>query len=201
MATLYTPDPVGMVFPAESAYTPPAGTNVVLDVASGDDILRYVAGTVEVSGFPAGRELLAVSYLKQDIPGEGQKRVVLASGNSQPTDGAFAMDVGYFSEPVLVIALDDYGSTWSPNTAYSAGAIVHPADPAHSTKGLCTSAFRLVSQAVMSRHGGLMTGPVTQAPVAQPPFGHGSTFGLSVMGLFNLSPNPQIFDGLQTARW
>ena len=130
MATLYTPDPMGVVFPAESAYTPPAGTNVVLDVPSGDDIQRYVAGTVEVSGFPAGRELLAVSYLKQDLPGEGQKRVVLASGNSQPTDGTFALDVGYFSEPVLVIALDDYGSTWTPNTAYSAGAIVHPADSA-----------------------------------------------------------------------
>ncbi len=130
MATYYKPQGLEIILPGASEYSPISANNVVLDVPSGDDILRYVAGTVEVSGFPAGRELLAVSYLKQDIPGEGQKRVVLASGNSQPTDGVFAMDVGYFSEPVLVIALDDYGSTWTPNTTYSAGAIIHPADPA-----------------------------------------------------------------------
>ena len=129
MATFYIPDPMDLVMPSESSYIPPSGSNVVLDVPSGDDILRYVAGNVEVSGFPAARELLAVSYLKQDIPNEGQKRVVLASSTSQANDGAFSMDVGYFSEPVLVIAMDDYGQTWTPNTSYAKGTVVHPADP------------------------------------------------------------------------
>ena len=129
MATDYIRDGGALILAGASTNTPPSATNVVLDVPSGDDILRYVAGHVEVSGFPAARELLAVSYLKQDIPNEGQKRVVLASSTSQANDGAFSMDVGYFSEPVLVIAMEDYGQTWAPNTSYAKDTVVHPADP------------------------------------------------------------------------
>ena len=129
MATHYILDGGSLIIAGPSANTPPSPLNVILDVPSGEEVPRYVAGAVQVSGFPAARELLVVSYKKQDIPNIGQERIVLASGISQPTDGAFSMDVGTFSEPVLVIALDDYGETWTPNTAYGKGDIVHPADP------------------------------------------------------------------------
>ena len=125
---IYNPSADSLIFPAETSYTPPPGTNVVLDVVSGEEVTRYVAGTVAVSDAPAARELLVVSYHKQNIANVGQQHVVLASGTSLSTDGIFSINVGGFSGPVLVIALDDYGQTWLPNTAYGIGDIIHPAD-------------------------------------------------------------------------
>ncbi|WP_281647951.1 hypothetical protein [Parendozoicomonas sp. Alg238-R29] len=114
--------------PALISYEAPAGGNVVIDVASGEVAAKVVAGTIQVNDQPAQRQVCALSFDPQNMPGLGTQRKMLGTATSA-ADGTFSINVGAFNGPVLVIAVDHYGQTWEPNTTYSIGDTVHPVDP------------------------------------------------------------------------
>ncbi len=122
---VYAPDPTALNLQALISYQMPAGDNVVMDVASGDVAQSFVAGTLHVEEQPAQRTILVLSFYPQDIPGLGFQHKVLGTTTSQP-DGTFHLEVGTFTEPVLVMAVDNYGHAWQPNTSYAVGDVVHP---------------------------------------------------------------------------
>ena len=141
MAKTYTPDSAALALSAQSIYEAPAGDQIVFELDSGARFTYYVAGVVEVEGGPAARELVAISYNKLAGGGAAAERVVLGSGISDSEYGSFAISVGEYADPVLVIAMDNYGETWSASTMYEPGDIVHPATP-EGYKGFvyeCTS--------------------------------------------------------------
>ncbi|MCL6270728.1 hypothetical protein M3P05_12415 [Sansalvadorimonas sp. 2012CJ34-2] len=122
---IYAPDGSALNLSSVINYQVPVGDNLVIDVSSGTEISSYVAGTLQVEGEPARRDVFALSFHQQDIPGVGYQRKVLGTTTSE-ADGTFHLEVGAFNDPVLVIAVDHYGTTWQPNTSYAVGDIVHP---------------------------------------------------------------------------
>ena len=122
---VYTPDASALNLPAVINYQVPAGDNLVIDVSSGEVLPSYVAGTLQVEGQPAQRDVFALSFHQQDIPGIGFQRKVLGTTTSA-ADGTFNLEVGAFNEPVLVLAVDNYGATWEPNTSMAVGDVIHP---------------------------------------------------------------------------
>lgn len=97
-----------------------------------------IEGTVTILGEPVERTVIALSY--QPFPvagsddGNGQEinaRQILGVTQSA-INGAYSMDLGSFLDEVIVIALDDYGERWQPNTYYPIGARIRPT-PGHET--------------------------------------------------------------------
>ncbi|OQX36601.1 MAG: hypothetical protein B0D91_08775 [Oceanospirillales bacterium LUC14_002_19_P2] len=121
----YIPNPNALVLSVQGGYGAPAAANVVLDVPSADAAQTFVSGTVSLNGEPADKEIVVVSYRVQQRQGQLPERTIIASGQSG-TDGSFEIDLNGFGEPVLVLAIDEYGDTWQPNTRYITSDVVHP---------------------------------------------------------------------------
>ncbi|WP_230459940.1 hypothetical protein, partial [Sansalvadorimonas verongulae] len=125
----YILDGANLDLPALISYEAPSGGNVIIDVVSGDVAAHLVGGTIQVNEQAATRQVFAMSFHQQDIPGLGHQRKMLGTATSA-ADGTFSINVGDFKGPVLVIAVDNYGDTWEPNKSYSLGDVVHPATQA-----------------------------------------------------------------------
>ncbi|GAA4648162.1 hypothetical protein GCM10023116_04280 [Kistimonas scapharcae] len=121
----YIPNPNALVLSVQGGYDAPAAANVVLDVPSPDAAQTFVSGTVSLNGEPADKEIVVVSYRVQQRQGQLPERTIIASGQSE-TDGSFDIDLNGFAEPVLVLAMDDYGDTWQANTRYIVGDVIRP---------------------------------------------------------------------------
>ena len=121
----YIPNPNALVLSVQGGYDAPAAANVVLDVLSPDAAQTFVSGTVSLNDELAEKEIVVVSYRLQQRQGQLLERIIIASGQSG-TDGRFEIDLNGFAEPVLVLAMDDYGDTWQGNTRYIVGDVIHP---------------------------------------------------------------------------
>jgi len=121
----YIPNPNALVLSVQGGYDAPAAANVVLDAPSPDAAQTFVSGTVSLNGEPVDKEIVVVSFRQQQRQGQLPERTIIASGQSG-TDGRFEIDLNGFAEPVLVLAMDDYGDTWQANTRYIVGDVVHP---------------------------------------------------------------------------
>ena len=121
----YIPNSNALVLSVQGGYDAPDAANVVLDVPSPDAAQTFVSGTVSLNGEPAVKEIVVVSYREQQQQGQLPERTIIASGEST-SDGSFDIDLNGFAEPVLVLAMDEYGDTWQANTRYIAGDVIHP---------------------------------------------------------------------------
>jgi hypothetical protein len=121
----YIPNPSALVLSVQGGYDAPSAANVVLDVPSPDAAQTFVSGTVSLNGEPAVKEIVVVSFRMQQRQGQLAERVIIASGQSG-TDGSFDIELNGFGEPVLVLAMDDYGDTWQASTRYIVGDVIHP---------------------------------------------------------------------------
>ncbi|GAA4648228.1 hypothetical protein GCM10023116_04950 [Kistimonas scapharcae] len=121
----YIPNAATLVLSVQTDYDSPNAANVVLNVPSLDAAQTFVSGTVSLNGEPASKEIVVLSYKKQPRQGQLAERIIIASGNSQ-TDGSFEIELNGFDEPVLVVAMDDYGDTWQASTRYIVEDVIHP---------------------------------------------------------------------------
>lgn len=80
-----------------------------------------IAGTVQIDGSGVARDVIVISD-------SADGRQVLANGSSNGV-GAFDIDFHGYAGPVIALALDKYGSTFQPGTAYNIGQLVHPTVP------------------------------------------------------------------------
>lgn len=84
-----------------------------------------VDGTVEIEGVAAERQVIAISY-KQFDNGSGVGHHVVGADLSDAGDGSYSISWTGYDDEVILIALDDYGKAWTPNTSCSIGDIIHP---------------------------------------------------------------------------
>ena len=89
----YILDAMDLNLPALISYEAPAGDNVLIDVASGEVAAKLVSGTIQVNEQPAIRQVFAMSFDQQDIPGLGTQRKMLGTATSA-ADGTFSINVG-----------------------------------------------------------------------------------------------------------
>lgn len=82
---------------------------------------NIISGVVTKLGAPFELRVVAVSV--ELIP------TVLGSTISDPSTGAYSIDVWPWVDEVLVYAVPDYGSEFSPSVFVSAGGIIHPTVP------------------------------------------------------------------------
>jgi len=80
-----------------------------------------IAGTVQIDGTAARRDVLVIS----DDP---SGRQVVGESQSQ-TDGSFDITFAGWTGPVIALALDTYGQAWRAETTLTAGAVIHPNAP------------------------------------------------------------------------
>lgn len=94
-------------------------------VSSGGDpgtgLIAHIAGTVEIDGTAAERQVIVIS----DDP---NGRQVLGEGMSAP-DGTFDIEYNDWGGAVIALAVDNYGGDWTAETAIAAGTIIHPTTP------------------------------------------------------------------------
>jgi hypothetical protein len=96
-----------------------------------DSIVGQVSGTVRVGGVAVVRDLIAISYEKQSVAvGEDYeyRRIVVGEATSSE-DGTYTVSMPGFVDEVIVLALENYGSTWQPDTDYVSGDRVRPTVP------------------------------------------------------------------------
>ncbi|MCH8530369.1 MAG: hypothetical protein LAT65_05915 [Saccharospirillum sp.] len=91
------------------------------DGDTGDGSLARIAGTVQIDGTPAVRDVLVISN-------ETGSRKVLAEAASEP-DGTFDITYPNWIGAVIALALDNYGDPFAPETTLNQGAIIHPTTP------------------------------------------------------------------------
>lgn len=108
-----------------------------------------VSGTVKVDGSPARRIVKAFGYDNIDHTINGEAVTLsksLGSTSSDPDTGDYSIDLlGAYEDQVFIIAFDDYGVAFPPDTAVEVGDRVHPTTPnGHIFE--CTGAGTLPSE-------------------------------------------------------
>jgi hypothetical protein len=98
-------------------------TTADLDTGSADGT---VSGTVTVNGVSAARPVIAIS--RDPV---GDNRIVLAETVSAP-DGSFTLRSPGYTEPVLVLALDNAGARWDALAIVAVGARTFPTADNHT---------------------------------------------------------------------
>jgi hypothetical protein len=91
-----------------------------------------VTGTVTVNGQPAVRDLIAITYAKQEITPEVgdpfEQRLVVGETTSAE-DGTYTLSTGAFLQEVIILAMEDYGAEWKPNRTLVVGDRIRPTQP------------------------------------------------------------------------
>ncbi|NWO05831.1 MAG: hypothetical protein HLX50_09090 [Alteromonadaceae bacterium] len=91
------------------------------------------SGVVQIDSAPAQRTVRAFGYYPTDHDIDGStvsQSKSLGQATSDPETGAYTIDLlGGYSEPVFVVAFDDYGADFAPDLAVSVGDRIHPTTP------------------------------------------------------------------------
>lgn len=117
-----------------------------------------VAGTVQINGVAAKRDLVIIS----DNP---TGREVVGGGESAG-DGTFDLTYTGWDGPVIVVALDQYGSDFIESTPLNAGAVIHPTTPNGHVYVVTEAGITGATEPMWSTSGAVVSGSVTFAPRA-----------------------------------
>lgn len=123
---------------------------------SGDEY--RVAGTVQINGVAAQRDLLIIS----DDP---SGRAIVGEGASAG-DGTFDLSYNDWSGAVIVVALDVYGIAFMAEEPINAGAVIHPTTPNGYVYVVTEAGTTGVTEPTWSTSGSVVSGSVTFAPRA-----------------------------------
>ena len=78
---------------------------------------------------PVSRLVYAVTKDKLEVSGgSSTQHAVLNSVQSEASDGSYTLDTSPYEGEVMVLATDNYGSVWQPDTAYEIGDVIRPAE-------------------------------------------------------------------------
>ena len=114
-----------------------------IDVGSSGGILipdngnaTRIQGVVTEDDKPVSRRLYAFTEASLEVSGSSDRQhAVLSSASSDPNNGTYTLDTSPYEGSVIVVAVDDYGTAWQPQTDYSTGE----RDPTGKFSGLCLS--------------------------------------------------------------
>lgn len=122
-----------------------------------DDDYR-VAGTVQINGVAAQRDLVIIS----DNP---SGREVVGAGESA-SDGTFDLTYTGWDGSVIVVALDEYGSDFPASAPLNASTVIHPTTPNGYVYVVTEAGTTGAIEPTWSTVGSVVSGSVTFAPRA-----------------------------------
>ena len=93
-----------------------------------DTVVGRVSGTMKVEGIAAVRDLIAITYDKQPVLiGDTYVNSRVVVGETQSDEaGDYEIDMLGFTGEVIVLALENYGQAWQPDTDYVIGDRIRP---------------------------------------------------------------------------
>ncbi|WP_263080052.1 hypothetical protein [Endozoicomonas sp. Mp262] len=96
-------------------------------IIPGNGNTTTIQGTVTEDGIPVSRRVFAITQSLLEVAGSEQTRhAVLDSTLSDPATGDYALDTSPYEGEVLVLAMDNYGQPWQPDTDYQVGDVIRP---------------------------------------------------------------------------
>lgn len=122
----------------------------------GTGLIAHIAGTVNIDGTAAEREVIVIS----DDP---NGRQVLGEGLSAP-DGTFDIEYNDWGGAVIALAVDNYGGEWTAETVIASGTIIHPSAPNGYVYKATSSGTTGTSEPTWSINGTVNDGSVTWDP-------------------------------------
>ncbi|WP_422468598.1 hypothetical protein, partial [Endozoicomonas sp. ALC013] len=85
------------------------------------------SGNIKENDLPVSRRVFAVSQEALPIGGSNDtSQAVLGSAISDPDSGNYNIDTSPYEGAVLVVAEDDFGSEWQPDTNYQVNDVIRP---------------------------------------------------------------------------
>ncbi|HSX84067.1 MAG TPA: hypothetical protein VLE50_01615 [Cellvibrio sp.] len=124
----------------------------------GSDEGYRVAGTVQINGVPAQRDLVIIS----DNP---SGREIVGAGESAG-DGTFDLTYSGWDGAVIVVALDEYGYVFSASAPLNADTVIHPTTPNGHVYVVTEAGTTGTTEPTWSTTGNVVSGSVTFAPRA-----------------------------------
>ena len=96
-------------------------------IIPGNGNITTIQGTVTEDGAPVARRVFAITQSLLEVAGSAEtKHAVLDSTLSDPTTGDYALDTSPYEEEVMVLAMDNFGQSWQPDTEYQVGDVIRP---------------------------------------------------------------------------
>ncbi|WP_419835306.1 hypothetical protein [Endozoicomonas atrinae] len=96
-------------------------------VVPGNGNTTQVQGSITENDLPVARRVFAITEAELTIDGSQETtQAVLANAISSEIDGSYTLDTSPYEGTVFVIATDDYGTVWQPDTAYVVGDVIRP---------------------------------------------------------------------------
>ena len=120
-------EPQNIVWIDES--TPPTDSDGGGIVIPGNGNTTQVQGVITENNQPVACLVYAITKAKLEVAGVNDtQHAVLDSTYSQTSDGSYTLDTSPYEGEVMILAMDDYGSVWLPDTAYEIGDVIRPAE-------------------------------------------------------------------------
>ena len=105
----------------------PSDSGSVGIIIPGNGNNTRIQGMVTENNQPVSRRVFAITEALLEVSGTSEtKHAVLDSTFSNATTGAYTLDTSPYEGEVLVLAMDNYGAIWQPDTAYQVGDIIRP---------------------------------------------------------------------------
>ncbi len=96
-------------------------------IIPGNGNTTQVQGVITENDLFVARRVMAITEAQLAVTdSELTKHAVLDSTVSSDVDGTYTLDTSPYEGTVFVIAADDYGTVWQPDTAYAVGDVIRP---------------------------------------------------------------------------
>ena len=96
-------------------------------IIPGNGNTTQVQGTITENDLPVARRVLAITEAQLAVTNSSDTRhAVLDSTISNDIDGSYTLNTSPYEGAVMVLASDNYGELWQPDTACAVGDVIRP---------------------------------------------------------------------------
>ena len=96
-------------------------------VIPGNGNTTRIQGTIKEDNLAVARQVFAITQAQLEETGSDvTKHAVLDSVTSDENNGSYSLDTSPYEGEVMVLAMDDFGQAWQPDTTYAAGDVIRP---------------------------------------------------------------------------
>ena len=96
-------------------------------IIPGNGNTTQIQGSITENDLPVGRRVMAITEAQLVVTDSDEtKHAVLDSTVSNDIDGSYILNTSPYEGAVMIIAMDNYGALWQPDTAYAEGDVIRP---------------------------------------------------------------------------
>ncbi len=98
-------------------------------IIPGNGNTTQVQGVITENEVPVARRVFAFTEALLEVSGSNEKKhAVINSVMSDELNGSYTLDTSPYEGSVILVAMDNYGDVWQPDTAYSVDDVIRPAN-------------------------------------------------------------------------